>query len=1412
MGNNTSLAAKLGQGFNEQEARQIWEKYDKNKNGILEQREANKLIRDYLTAHKGNADFCSQIDTKTIDEIFKKLDSNGTGVLEWTELTKGMRKLGIAIKEESLVKRVKGGLIDTDHYNQALEKEGTPLLRDIIYDQGHVRKKILGNKARIGTVFVELLQASGVEYEGLPGSIPSPSKCYAVLETALTRREHWAHGPVRTQDNWVEDGRVVWNERFELPVCKFELPVSKSVDKGQAGTSLKLELFCHKAMSLGKPQKIASLCFSLDELKQEAGLLSGLVEQLEHKKKPADWHPMDNVMYRNVVVDKLDSKVKLNLKLHYIDFLGDADQSYQDTETSRPDAILRQFWPSAPIFSNAHRYAQIQELRSSLDLVINTLKTGDVICWGSSLNTGKVVPDIIHKAISQVTHSNYTHAALVVVTQHPDSGKTLHFHVESTCNSELNTDWLAKTPYRNSILLTSLRERLEYSNASMFVHRLKEPLSPEQSDKLERFLAHMWINDPPFDEPQLIQAGFHRMYLNPCRLKEDWSRLFCSELVSAALKLAGVPEFASVNSSTFAPSDFASAGCFDPVPYVFKLLDEHKEDHSPEADLGTLAARNNELERNNVKLERQLEETVKKIQLQVLQQQRKIQNSAGEGGNTGGSKPATSKGNDVLMAGGTHFKAATTGSDFLKDEDQGPLIITVVEAEDLPKPAGVKAIEPYVKIRTEAGGSGQTWPWAQRRSDGTKPRWKKEIFIKIDESPVTITVKNDVKLRRNIHLAQVTLNPKEIKKYASLGPSVLYTFPLEDVTGRKRTSILSLNTTPQPRKLKAGGKLRLMFRWASANHRPFGRKKLTMKASARVGIVGAGPAGLHLASLLKPLGYKVTILEQTNRYGGKTHSVHDAKGDTVDLGTSFITAGQQAVLRLADQYEVPVKEVVRRAASPDAAAADHVGNLRTVVKTEGGSMVAMSALLEQDLGPEHVPATCKDITELKSGIKAEKVRLAVLRYKKLHSQLFGTYQYAFPPDPEWEDLQEYLDQSFFTFLQINDCRALIPWCTAYLTGLGNNGYAETLPAYYGLMWITPTVIDLNLSHTSHQNAAAPVNFIPSGFQTLWRRMVEEHKLLDEIKYGVHIESIARHGANSKNPIEVQAVITPKERDKSTGGEDKSNISGFFGYHDTKLRKAHGDKETFQFDYLFVTCPFRSILRTLQKPEELEQLIIKPQRAKCLITTQVSCTRSNVENEPPVVVYAHALQSNKPGSLLKTVHSSKLCDDAGDRVEGEEGEEGEESKQGGGEDDSSEEEEEEGYSFVQIPEQDRETYVAYQLFDKAIQSKEDLKRARKNLRADLKLHGFENIKMLKFCPWNTFFRHLDSDAIGNKRYPWQLRDLQGTNNTFWCGSDACFDSVADVINYNLMILERHVYLERRVKSAEETDQSHLQVPK
>lgn len=58
----------------------------------------------------------------------------------------------------------------------------------------------------------------------------------------------------------------------------------------------------------------------------------------------------------------------------------------------------------------------------------------------------------------------------------------------------------------------------------------------------------------------------------------------------------------------------------------------------------------------------------------------------------------------------------------------------------------------------------------------------------------------------------------------------------------------------------------------------------------RVIVIGAGFAGLSAARLLKTKGYDVTVLEASDRLGGRAKTKHEL-GTPIDLGASWLHGG-----------------------------------------------------------------------------------------------------------------------------------------------------------------------------------------------------------------------------------------------------------------------------------------------------------------------------------------------------------------------------------------------------------------------------------------------------------------------------------------------------------------------------------------
>jgi len=93
------------------------------------------------------------------------------------------------------------------------------------------------------------------------------------------------------------------------------------------------------------------------------------------------------------------------------------------------------------------------------------------------------------------------------------------------------------------------------------------------------------------------------------------------------------------------------------------------------------------------------------------------------------------------------------------------------------------------------------------------------------------------------------------------------------------------------------------------------------KKHHKIAVIGAGPAGIHMASLLKKRGYdNVTILEKTNRIGGKSYTIHKDRVP-YEMGTCFLHNGYHRIKHLAKSYGL--REDIHpegRAIFPDSAA------------------------------------------------------------------------------------------------------------------------------------------------------------------------------------------------------------------------------------------------------------------------------------------------------------------------------------------------------------------------------------------------------------------------------------------------------------------------------------------------------------
>jgi hypothetical protein len=84
-----------------------------------------------------------------------------------------------------------------------------------------------------------------------------------------------------------------------------------------------------------------------------------------------------------------------------------------------------------------------------------------------------------------------------------------------------------------------------------------------------------------------------------------------------------------------------------------------------------------------------------------------------------------------------------------------------------------------------------------------------------------------------------------------------------------------------------------------------------------------------------------------------------------------------------------------------------------------------------------------------------------------------------------------------------------------------------------------------------------------------------------------------------------------------------------------------------------------------------------------------------------------------------------------------------------------------------------------------------------LKDDLKARGIDDIEVLEQVPWAYFWHFGAQDIEGG--LPWDLLELQGRHKTWYLGASSSFESVNDVVNYNLMMLDKSFFEAHVIRS-------------
>ena len=225
-----------------------------------------------------------------------------------------------------------------------------------------------------------------------------------------------------------------------------------------------------------------------------------------------------------------------------------------------PETNLSEIYASQPAQAISLPYETLQ----------SQLKIGDVMAFGGT--------DLPSDVVKLATRSRFVHVAIVFSTDllaplqelkdgvsQTDSILIMESHVDASlpsvgtgkCTLGVQMQWLS--------------QRLKTYDGNLWWAPLKTPLTAEGIAAMQTWLRKMEAQRIPYDFTQAIEVGVAAFTRTQREHLTDYSALFCSELVTVSLQLAGALD-SEINASAQTPADVMQFSCLQP-PIAISIED-----------------------------------------------------------------------------------------------------------------------------------------------------------------------------------------------------------------------------------------------------------------------------------------------------------------------------------------------------------------------------------------------------------------------------------------------------------------------------------------------------------------------------------------------------------------------------------------------------------------------------------------------------------------------------------------------------------------------------------------------------------------------------------------------------------------------------------------------------------------------